>query len=146
MRTRTKWIVAGGAAAFVLAPIVSVSGSTALDADVQQSGVIVDAEAANRARAARTTTGAAQPQPTGSADPAADPTPKATKKATTKKATTKKATTKKATTKKATTKKATTKKPSADASLEPTGKKTVSAATPVTPNTPVSPVSPVTAE
>jgi hypothetical protein len=126
MRTRTKWIVAGGAAAFVLAPIVSVSGSTALDADVQQSGVIVDAEAANRARAARTTTGAAQPQPTGSADPAADPTPKATKKATTKKAT--------------------TKKPSADASLEPTGKKTVSAATPVTPNTPVSPVSPVTAE
>jgi hypothetical protein len=136
MRTRTKWIVAGGAAAFVLAPIVSVSGSTALDADVQQSGVIVDAEAANRARAARTTTGAAQPQPTGSADPAADPTPKATKKATTKKATTKKAT----------TKKATTKKPSADASLEPTGKKTVSAATPVTPNTPVSPVSPVTAE
>jgi len=120
MRTRTKWIVAGGAAAFVLAPIMSVSGSTALDEDVQQSGVIIDAEAANRARAARTTTEAAQPQPTGSADPAADPTPKATKKATTKKATTKKS--------------------SAEASLEPTGKKTVSAATPVTPNTPVSPI------
>jgi hypothetical protein len=113
MRTRTKWVVAGGAAAFVLAPLVSVYGSTALDTDLQQSGVVVDADAANQARAARTRTEAAKTQPTGSAEPTVSPSTKASKKT-----------------------------PEATASPEPKGKKTVSAASPVSPKTSVSPVSP----
>lgn len=73
MRSRTKWIVAGGAAAVVLAPITTVLGSAPVDDQPRSTGVVLDAEAANRARAARVTT-----------EPAARPSsaPKATKKPT----------------------------------------------------------------
>jgi hypothetical protein len=55
MRTRTKWIVAGGAAALVITPVAAVYGSPTPDAELEQSGLVVDAEAANRAKLARTT-------------------------------------------------------------------------------------------
>ena len=116
MRTRTRWIVAGGAAAVGLTPIAAVYGSTPLDDGLQRTGVVLDAEAANRARAERTATEAAA-RATGSATPTATATaaPKAVKK------------------------------PAAKASVEPSGKKTVSAASPVSPRTSTSPVSPNTA-
>lgn len=91
MRTRTKWIVAGGAAAFVLTPVAAVYSSTAWDADLPQTGVVLDAEAANQARATQ-----------ASMRPHASPTTKASTEATT----------------------------------EPSGKKTVSAPSPVSPKTP----------
>lgn len=53
MRTRTKWMVAGGAAAFVLAPAAALYGptaSTVLDTDLQHRGVVIDVRVANDAR------------------------------------------------------------------------------------------------
>lgn len=103
MRRRTKWIVAGGAAAFVLTPVAGVYSSTAWDAELPQTGVVLDAEVANQARLRQAST---------------KPTPSPTATASTK------------------------------AKAEPTGKKTVSAATPISPktaptaNTPTSPNSP----
>lgn len=119
MRTRTKWIVAGGAAALVITPVAAVYGSPTLETELEQGGLMVDAEAANRARAARVTPTPAASAPATSADgsgstarpPArADAAPSA--KAATKD--------------------------------EPSGKKTVSAASPVSPKSPRSPKSPDT--
>ncbi len=76
MRTRTKWVVAGGAAALVIMPVVAVYGSPTADAGPEQRGLVIDAEAANRARAERVT-------------PTASPTPSATTKAKAKAKTTK---------------------------------------------------------
>jgi len=76
MRTRTKWVVAGGAAALVITPVVAVYGSPTADAGPEQRGLVIDAEAANRARAERVT-------------PTASPTPSATTKAKAKAKTTK---------------------------------------------------------
>ena len=105
MRTRTKWFIAGGAAAFALTPVAAVSGSTTLDADLPQHGLVIEAQAADTA---------AQP----SAKPEAKKNPtKGVAKGTKE-------------------------------TKEPTGKKTVSAASPVSPHTaasaktPVSPDSP----
>lgn len=50
MRTRTKWFIAGGAAAFVLAPVAAVSGSTTLDDDLPQRGLVIEAQAASTAK------------------------------------------------------------------------------------------------
>ena len=104
MRTRTKWVVAGGAAALVITPVIAVYGSPTADAGPEQRGLVVDAEAANRARAERVT-------------PTASPTPSATTKAKAKAKST---------------------KPTA----EPSGKKTVSAASPISPKSPKSPDTP----
>ena len=104
MRTRTKWVVAGGAAALVITPVVAVYGSPTADAGPEQRGLVIDAEAANRARADRVT-------------PTASPTPSATTKAKAKAA-----------------------KPTA--ADEPSGKKTVSAASPISPKSPKSPDTP----
>ena len=104
MRTRTKWVVAGGAAALVITPVIAVYGSPTADAGPEQRGLVVDAEAANRARAERVT-------------PTASPTPSATTKAKAKAKST---------------------KPTA----EPSGKKTVSAASPIRPKSPKSPDTP----
>ena len=68
MRSRTKWVIVGGAAALVITPVVAVYGSPTTEAGPEQRGLVVDAEAANRARAERVT-----PTPT--------PTPSVTKKA-----------------------------------------------------------------
>ncbi|MFT4166361.1 MAG: hypothetical protein QM650_14070 [Microlunatus sp.] len=95
MRTRTKWFIAGGAAAFVLTPVAAVSGSTTLDADLPQHGLMIEAQAA------------------GTTQPSAKPTAK--KNTTTAVAKGTKET------------------------KEPTGKKTVSAVSPVSPHTAVSP-------
>lgn len=115
MRTRTKWIVAGGAAALVITPVAAVYGSPTIDGELEQSGLVVDAEAANRARAARVTPSPAANAPTvagtGSTaqpSPTAKPTPTA--------------------------------KPSKKS--EPSGKKTVSAASPISPKSPKSPDTP----
>lgn len=45
MRTRAKWFIAGGAAAFVLTPVAAVSGSTTLDDDLPQRGLVIEAQA-----------------------------------------------------------------------------------------------------
>ena len=103
MRTRTKWVVAGGAAALVITPVVAVYASPTTDAGPEQRGLVIDAESANRARADRAT-------------PTASPTPSATTKAKAKA------------------------KPTAEA--EPSGKKTVSAASPISPKSPKSPDTP----
>lgn len=50
MRTRTKWFIAGGAAAFVLTPVVAVSGSTTLDDNLPQHGLVIEAQAASSAK------------------------------------------------------------------------------------------------
>ena len=71
MRNRTKWIVAGGAAALVITPVAAVYGSPTTAANPDQRGLVVDAEAANRARAARVT-------PTPTANPSATAKAKAT--------------------------------------------------------------------
>lgn len=105
MRTRTKWIVAGGAAALVITPVAAVYGSPTLETDLEHSGLVVDAEAANRARAARAT-----PTPTTRPPARADAAPSTT----------------------------------AAKEKEPSGKKTVSAASPVSPRSPRSPKSPDT--
>ncbi|HEY5787183.1 MAG TPA: hypothetical protein VIT65_20645 [Microlunatus sp.] len=68
MRSRTKWIVAGGAAALVITPVVAVYGSPTMVDGPEQRGLVIDAEAANRARVERVTT-------------TASPTPSATMKA-----------------------------------------------------------------
>jgi len=104
MRTRTKWVVAGGAAALVITPVVAVYGSPTADSGPEQRGLVIDAEAANRARADRVS-------------PTASPTPSATTKAKAKAA-----------------------KPTAPD--EPSGKKTVSAASPISPKSPKSPDTP----
>ena len=104
MRTRTKWVVAGGAAALVITPVIAVYGSPTADAGPEQRGLVIDAEAANRARADRVT-------------PTASPTPSATTKAKAKAKSTKPA-------------------------AEPSGKKTVSAASPISPKSPKSPDTP----
>ena len=104
MRTRTKWVVAGGAAALVITPVIAVYGSPTADAGPEQRGLVIDAEAANRARVDRVT-------------PTASPTPSATTKAKAKAKST---------------------KPTA----EPSGKKTVSAASPISPKSPKSPDTP----
>jgi hypothetical protein len=105
MRTRTKWVVAGGAAALVITPVIAVYGSPTAGAGPEQRGLVIDAEAANRARADRVT------------PPTASPTPSATTKAKAKAKST---------------------KPTA----EPSGKKTVSAASPISPKSPKSPDTP----
>lgn len=110
-------MVAGGAVAFALAPVATVYGSTPLDEDLHRGSVVIDAEAANRARAARMTEGG-RAQPSAVASPSAEPNAQTTPKAS--------------------------KKPSGKAAAEPTGKKTVSAASPVSPHIGVSPVSPNT--
>ena len=104
MRTRTKWVVAGGAAALVITPVVAVYGSPTVDAGPEQRGLVIDAEAANRARVDRVT-------------PSASPTPSATTKAKAKAA-------------------------EQTASEGPSGKKTVSAASPISPKSPKSPDTP----
>jgi hypothetical protein len=104
MRTRTKWVVAGGAAALVITPVAAVYGSPTADAGPEQRGLVIDAQAANRARTDRMT-------------PSASPTPSATTKAKAKPA-----------------------KPTA--TDEPSGKKTVSAASPISPTSPKSPDTP----
>jgi hypothetical protein len=106
MRTTTKWVVAGGAAALVITPVVAVYGSPTADAGPEQRGLVIDAEAANRARADRVT-------------PTASPTPSATTKPKPK-----------------------AKAPKPTASAEPSGKKTVSAASPISPKSPKSPDTP----
>ena len=112
MRTRTKWIVAGGAAALAITPVVAVYGSPSMTGDLEQRGLVIDGEAANRARAART-----------------NPTPKATTEA--------KAKAKETTPAKATpTAKPKTAEPTTKKKKEPTGKKTVSAASPISPKSP----------
>jgi hypothetical protein len=89
MRTRRKWIVAGGAAALVMTPVVAVLGSPTMDADLEQHGLVVDAEAANRARVERATpTGTptanaeakavAKPSPTAKPEAPAKPSGKKT--------------------------------------------------------------------
>ena len=110
MRTRTKWIVAGGAAALVITPVVAVYGSPSMDGDLEQRGLVIDGEAANQARAARTT-----------------PTPKATTEAKAKDTTPAKATP---------TAKPKTAEPNTKKKKEPVGKKTVSAASPISPKSP----------
>lgn len=100
MRTRAKWFIAGGAAAFVLTPVAAVSGSTTLGDDLPQRGLVVEAQAVS------------------STKPSASPT---AKKETTKKGTAKGV---------------------AKEKKEPTGKKTVSAASPVSPHTAPSPQTP----
>jgi len=114
MRTRTKWLVAGGAAACVLAPVVAVSASTSLDQSLERGGVVVDADLANRARADRLAA-AARP------DPTASPAPNTAKASVVK-----------------------AKEPTVRPTKEPAGKKTVSAETPVSPHSATSPVSPKT--
>ena len=104
MRSRTKWVIAGGAAALVITPVVAVYGSPTTEAGPEQRGLVIDAEAANRARADRVT-------------PTASPTPSATTKAKAK-------------------------APTSAASAEPSGKKTVSAASPISPKSPKSPDTP----
>jgi len=104
MRKRTKWVIAGGAAALVITPVVAVYGSPTTEAGPEQRGLVIDAEAANRARAERVT-------------PTPSPTPSATTKANAK-------------------------APKTDASAEPSGKKTVSAASPISPKSPKSPDTP----
>lgn len=111
MRTRTKWIVAGGAAALVISPVAAVYGSPTLDAELEHRGLVVDAEAANRAKAARGT-----------------PTPAATTPGRT------------ATASEATATPGPTAKQSKKS--EPSGKKTVSAASPISPTSPKSPDTP----
>jgi hypothetical protein len=110
MRTRTKWIVAGGAAALAITPVVAVYGSPSMTGDLEQRGLVIDGEAANRARAART-----------------NPTPKATTEAKAKETTPAKATP---------TAKPKTAEPTTKKKKEPTGKKTVSAASPISPKSP----------
>jgi hypothetical protein len=110
MRTRTKWIVAGGAAALAITPVVAVYGSPSMTGDLEQRGLVIDGEAANRARAART-----------------NPTPKATTEAKAKETTPAKATP---------TAKPKTAEPTTKTKKEPTGKKTVSAASPISPKSP----------
>lgn len=110
MRTRTKWIVAGGAAALAITPVVAVYGSPSMTGDLEQRGLVIDGEAANRARAART-----------------NPTPKATAEAKAKETTPAKATP---------TAKPKTAEPTTKKKKEPTGKKTVSAASPISPKSP----------
>jgi hypothetical protein len=119
MRTRTKWIVAGGAAALVITPVAAVYGSPTIDGELEQRGLVVDAEAANRARATRLTP---TPAATAPADTRAESTAESTAKA------------------------AATAKPSptarASKKSEPSGKKTVSAASPISPKSPKSPDTP----
>jgi hypothetical protein len=110
MRTRTKWIVAGGAAALAITPVVAVYGSPSMTGDLEQRGLVIDGEAANQARAART-----------------NPTPKATTEAKAKETTPAKATP---------TAKPKTAEPTTKKKKEPTGKKTVSAASPISPKSP----------
>jgi hypothetical protein len=117
MLTRTKWVVAGGAAALVITPVVAVYASPTADAGPEQRGLVIDAEAANRARAERVAPTAA---PTVSAVPTVSATPTATAAAKAKPAI----------------------KPTG--SDEPTGKKTVSAVSPISPTSPKSPKSPDT--
>src|SRR6478672_8018376 len=74
MLTRTRWVMAGGAAALVITRVVAVYGSPTADADPEQRGLVIDAEAANRARAERvapTAAPAAPAAPTASATPTA---------------------------------------------------------------------------
>lgn len=131
MRSRTKWVVAGGAAAFVLTPVVAVVGSTALETDLQQNGVIVDAAVANQARAERAAAAAAKAQSDGSAQQTTKP---GDKSAAQKKEKAEKAKAEKEKAEKAKAEKA-------KATTEPTGKKTVPAASPVSQQSPASPVS-----
>ena len=111
MRTRTKWIVAGGAAALVITPVVAVYGSPSMDGDLEQRGLVIDGEAANQARAARAT-----PTPTATAKAKAEETAPTKAKPTAKPTTAAEPTTKK--------------------KKEPVGKKTVSAASPISPKSP----------
>jgi hypothetical protein len=116
MLTRTKWVVAGGAAALVITPVVAVYASPTADAGPEQWGLVIDAEAANRARAERVAPTAAPNTPTVSTTPTVSATPTATAK------------------------------PAIEptGSDEPTGKKTVSAVSPISPTSPKSPKSPDT--
>jgi hypothetical protein len=88
MRSRTKWVVAGGAAALVISPVLAVYGSPTTNSGPEQRGLVIDAEAANRARSERLNpTPAATPSVTAKAkaakpvtkpDAAAKPTGKKT--------------------------------------------------------------------
>ena len=87
MRSRTKWVIAGGAAALVITPVVAVYGSPTTEAGPEQRGLVIDAEAANRARAERVTptptptpsaTTKAKPKAPTPTQPAAEPTGKKT--------------------------------------------------------------------
>ena len=98
MRTRTKWLIAGGTAAFVLTPVAAVSGSTTLDDDLPQQGLVVDAQPVGNASTgtkSRTSEETAAPRSDGKA-----------------------------------------------VLTEPSGKKTVSAASPISPRTAPSPKTP----
>jgi hypothetical protein len=75
MLTRTKWVVAGGAAALVITPVMAVYASPTADAGPEQRGLVIDAEAANRARAERVAPTAAPTTPTVSATPTATAKP-----------------------------------------------------------------------